>query len=241
MEERTCPVCRENFTATKNNQRFCPPAPGKAKSKCKTAYTNAKSRGSLGKLLAKPWTPPTPFDCAHCGKRCVPGENVARHAAKFCGKECKSAWHRSARSIYRGPRCRVIKIKARLWIEGHCPECGERFVRRDNPNAIGFCSKKCQLKVKARRHDHAKRGVGYKTLTYWTIAERDHWTCQLCGGSVDREARVPDPQAPTLDHIIPLAKGGAHDETNVHLAHFICNSRKSDGAAVPVGGQLALV
>ena len=91
MEQRTCPVCRENFTATNRNQRFCPPDPGRAKSKCKTAYTNAKSRGSLGKLLAKPWTPPTPFDCAHCGKRCIPGENVARHAAKFCGPRCKKA------------------------------------------------------------------------------------------------------------------------------------------------------
>ena len=241
MEERTCPVCRENFTATKNNQRFCPPAPGKAKSKCKTAYTNAKSRGTLGKLLAEPWTPPTPFECAHCGKRCVPGENVAQHAAKFCGKDCKRQWHRDPLTIRRGPTCRVVKAKVRRWVEGHCPECGDRFVRRERADAVGYCSYRCQRKVRRRRYRAAKRGKGYKTLTYWTIAERDNWTCQLCGGAVDRDTTVPHPEAATLDHVVPLSKCGEHSETNVQLAHFICNSTKSDGTAVPTGGQLTFI
>jgi 5-methylcytosine-specific restriction endonuclease McrA len=34
--------------------------------------------------------------------------------------------------------------------------------------------------------------------------------------------------APSLDHILPLARGGAHDHSNLQLAHRICNSRKSD-------------
>lgn len=32
--------------------------------------------------------------------------------------------------------------------------------------------------------------------------------------------------APTLDHVIPLAKGGEHSRANVRCAHFICNSRR---------------
>ena len=42
----------------------------------------------------------------------------------------------------------------------------------------------------------------------------------------------------SLDHIIPMSKGGPHVKSNVALAHFICNSIKSDGA---VGEQLLLV
>lgn len=32
----------------------------------------------------------------------------------------------------------------------------------------------------------------------------------------------------TIDHIIPLSKGGTHTYNNVQLAHYICNSKKSD-------------
>jgi 5-methylcytosine-specific restriction endonuclease McrA len=36
------------------------------------------------------------------------------------------------------------------------------------------------------------------------------------------------PDAPTVDHIIPLAKGGTHTWDNVQLAHWSCNSDKRD-------------
>ncbi len=32
----------------------------------------------------------------------------------------------------------------------------------------------------------------------------------------------------TLDHIVPLAKGGPHHEGNIQLAHFMCNVIKGD-------------
>lgn len=83
---RECPVCRTAFEAS-GHKRFC-------QRRCGKAYMNAEKRGTLDKLLAEPWTPPAPFDCAECGKRCTPGENVAQHATKFCGPECKSVWHR---------------------------------------------------------------------------------------------------------------------------------------------------
>ena len=33
---------------------------------------------------------------------------------------------------------------------------------------------------------------------------------------------------PTLDHIIPLSKGGSHTWDNVQLAHMGCNAGKCD-------------
>ena len=46
------------------------------------------------------------------------------------------------------------------------------------------------------------------------------------------------PNAPTVDHIIPLAKGGTHTWDNVQLAHWSCNGEKRDtivtGAAIIV-------
>lgn len=61
------------------------------------------------------------------------------------------------------------------------------------------------------------------------VFERDGWRCQLCGKKTDRNATVPSPNAPVLDHIIPLACGGDHSYVNTQTAHFSCNSLKGSG------------
>lgn len=54
-------------------------------------------------------------------------------------------------------------------------------------------------------------------------------TCGICGGSVDFELKPPHPMSPTIDHIIPIAKGGhPSDISNLQLAHWTCNRQKSD-------------
>lgn len=273
MEQRTCPVCRENFTATKNNQRFCPPAPGKAKSKCKTAYTNAKSRGTIDKLLAEPWTPPTPFDCAHCGKRCIPGENVAQHASKFCGKECKSAWHRTNEqgARYRweceqqpkrkrqSKQARAHKRlanptigKARTFIVGECGAdgCDRTFVAPEPQSRFAhYCSDACQRRQAARRRAErygwnesnrarARRyGVAYEAILIKEVFERDGYRCGICGELTDTNAKVPEPRAPTLDHIVPMSAHGPHTYSNVQCACFRCNSIKGNRF---VGDQMVM-
>ena len=54
------------------------------------------------------------------------------------------------------------------------------------------------------------------------VAERDGWRCALCRGKVIRENW-------SLDHVVPLSKGGAHTYANVVLAHRSCNSRRGAG------------
>ena len=51
-----------------------------------------------------------------------------------------------------------------------------------------------------------------------TILRRDKWTCRYCGNN-----------APTVDHITPLAAGGPRlDPTNLQAACLQCNSAKRD-------------
>ena len=53
--------------------------------------------------------------------------------------------------------------------------------------------------------------------------------CGICGKPVDFSLKYPHPLSPTIDHIIPLAKGGhPSDIDNLQLAHRCCNRQKSD-------------
>lgn len=69
------------------------------------------------------------------------------------------------------------------------------------------------------------------------IFERDGWKCGLCHQKVDSQLVWPHRMSPSLDHIVPLSKGGDHVRTNVHLAHLTCNLSKRDRGG---GEQLML-
>jgi hypothetical protein len=80
---RVCPICDTTFhPSTNNNVRFCG-------ARCGKRAENAKQRGQDPRALALP----APYDCARCGKRCVPGENVVAHASRFCSPDCKKRQH----------------------------------------------------------------------------------------------------------------------------------------------------
>lgn len=86
---RRCCVCGKNFEPRSHNQECCSPPPGKRRSQCSARLNNHRHRGTA--LTADL---PTPFDCEQCGMRCTPGEDVAPHASRFCGKPCKALWHK---------------------------------------------------------------------------------------------------------------------------------------------------
>lgn len=53
--------------------------------------------------------------------------------------------------------------------------------------------------------------------------------CGICGKEVDFSFKYPHPLSPTVDHKIPVAKGGhPSDLANLQLAHRWCNRWKSD-------------
>lgn len=63
------------------------------------------------------------------------------------------------------------------------------------------------------------------------LGEACGWTCWVCGGDVDRAGPLTGPWAPTVDHVLPRARGGTNDPTNLRLAHRRCNGAR--GSSLP--------
>lgn len=98
-----------------------------------------------------------------------------------------------------------------------------------------------------RERDRKKETIRRKRCAGgdWSISlkklyERDGGVCYLCGRPTDWEDYRQDGDVfiaggnyPSIDHVIPLSRGGTHQWDNVKLAHFFCNSCKSDSIAAP--------
>lgn len=65
-------------------------------------------------------------------------------------------------------------------------------------------------------------------FTYDSIYERDEWICQLCGEPIERNVPSTWKRSKSIDHWVPLSRGGDHTRDNCIAAHVGCNSRKMD-------------
>lgn len=106
--------------------------------------------------------------------------------------------------------------EARVWF-GYGEDLGEAFF---GGKLIGceHDSRYATLKFHARRRASFYTDV-LEDVSRDEIAARDKNLCHVCGLWVSIHEV-------TLDHVVPLIKGGTHTADNIKIAHRECNSRK---------------
>ena len=132
-----------------------------------------------------------------------------------------------------------------------CKECGREFTRHEYAINSGmksritnwtpkYCCSACGKRATGRsgraRRRRRERKLEYKQIPLAALIERDGGICQLCGEPVDQTDGYFDIYGlfhvgrnyQTVDHIIPLTRGGDNTWDNVQLAHQHCNSAKCD-------------
>lgn len=63
------------------------------------------------------------------------------------------------------------------------------------------------------------------------LGETGEGVCVYCGKRVSRFLKLSDPRRATLDHLVPLSKGGGNESDNFVIACRSCNSRKGSLSA----------
>lgn len=105
--------------------------------------------------------------------------------------------------------------------------------RRKNADAIRSVQREWERnnvdKVRALKRKNAairksrKLALFVEPVDHLKVFDRDGGICRICGRACERA----ETKSWHIDHIIPLAKGGAHAYANVQLAHARCNIVKS--------------
>lgn len=102
-----------------------------------------------------------------------------------------------------------------------CRWCGGPLA---DPVGPGRPRRYCCRAHRQRFHDWS-RMVGHP-ISIATIAVQTEWICGICGAQVDPAGT--DGARPSIDHIVPVSRGGTNDLTNLQLTHYDCNVAKGN-------------
>lgn len=224
-----CPACSETLPPRPpgkggHNQRYCNQA-------CATWH---KRHPDMSR--------PASRACLCCGT------SISNKAitAKYCSSRCRDRYNGRVAAprptkICALPECALPFTPTQEW-QRCCSEKHGKLLYNRESTADGRRQREPWNDARRERY-HRRRALKKAASTgdpvrFSEIAERDHWSCGLCHKRVNPALAWPDPMSPSLDHVIPLTKGGMHDPANVQLAHLRCNVTKNNRGG---GEQLALI
>ena len=168
---------------------------------------------------------------------------VCKYYATYCGcgealgsrsniKQCASCRKSKSADEARTTARRLHALDGRV-IE--CDECKLKFCPVYGSSHARLCvpcvaSRESAARATYRLIRKARiRAAAVEPVNPIAVFDRAHWHCQLCGVATPRSSRgTYSSDAPELDHIIPLSKGGSHSYANTQCACRSCNGLKSD-------------
>lgn len=173
---------------------------------------------------------PLPFSPVHFGECLTCGTvYTSRMSRKYCSKGCGNKANAEIMALLKLPN-----VFAKC-----CVGCGNRY--SVSTTSVGgmptrYCSDVCRNAAasETKRVHKASRKARLKHATVervdpFRVFDRDEWRCVLCGIPTPKAKRgTHDDDAPELDHVVPLSKGGQHSYKNTQCACRKCNAEKSD-------------
>lgn len=140
----------------------------------------------------------------------------------------------------------AIRAFAPTWAV--CRNCGRRYLFFPSGERYGrkkpspYCSRKCSRKanktssnISSRLRKYGRQDEPRDHITLDEVIKRDNGICYICGCMTTKDDHsfrngwftVGDTY-PTIEHVVPIARGGTHTWDNVRLACHGCNRKKRD-------------
>ena len=227
---RTCLACGASFVQTDpRRSTYC-------SRKCSSPFNAAKAHSPAVQRCLSCGEEFLGFkkNGSYCSDRCKAKADELKsqpkaHVCSQCGKTFLSVRKRRFCSI----KCESKNRRPTQSGTVECLSCGKTVnVSSHFQDGRKYCSPKCQ-KYAARKTGKHRRRVRIKShpveiVTIRFLLKRDKNICQLCKKPVNKRAVAPALDSPSIDHVIPLAKGGSHTKANTQLACFGCNTLKGD-------------
>lgn len=137
----------------------------------------------------------------------------------LCGAECQAeraallsrVWYSKNRTPRTCADCATLVGIGRI----RCDECWEKHARQAR-------------RAQRQKRRAVERGVNAERIVAEDIYRRDGWKCGLCARPIDSRLTYPNPRSASLDHIVPISRGGDHVRANVQAAHLGCNLAKGN-------------
>ena len=172
--------------------------------------------------------------CMQCGREFRQGRNTM---GMYCSSECQWASMKKSHESERGYESALrwmeslskrMASEEKTLIAVGCQQCGKGFLTVSRK--ARFCSGRCYKRYQNRLKDRRvwKNGVPDGSITLEKLFVRDGGRCRNCGLLMTFECDPLGDSYPSIDHIVPIARGGLHSWDNVQLLCRGCNSIKRD-------------
>ena len=220
-EPRFCQECGEVNNNKYTNALYCSKVCRVARDTARKRLRNLQALKNRGMIVAGELN-----ICAlkTCGMEFV----VPYSGQKFCSSVCCNRFH-GRDAISTG------EVKASRVYFGQCKYCKVWKSTRAKNKINGLSCSDCQklrTKIRDTRKNHNRRAGGKLIMTVESLVKRDGIKCNICTKPVNMSKSGLDPLGPTIDHLLPVSKGGTNDSNNLALAHRRCNlSRGNRGHA----------
>lgn len=179
------------------------------KQNSKGNHRKATCSRECARFYGRPVASPVPWAECGCGERYVAGR----------GKACPrcAAYRQIARALNQ------MRVTALRGEPRECALCGSTFYAATGPASGAYSRRYCSDPCASSMREMLMRTNGRyeQGITTERVAERDGYLCHLCGGGVT-------PADWSVDHVLPISRGGTHTWDNVACAHLLCNSRRGN-------------
>lgn len=228
--KRNCEQCNVEFESVRQSSKFC-----SDHCRVKCYKQNSGEKKTCTYCLKEFYS--YKENKSYCTSSCKHKHSISkkriimmRWKCKHCNKEYRTI--RGKRKMFCDEKCghayTYVSKKRRHNIK--CKECGQHKTVSFNRKI--FCSDEC-CKRFSRRCDEVRRRnrITSNGIIHWDISidrlmKRDGDTCYLCNEKVIKSGDTNSPNYPSIEHVVPIAKGGTHTWDNVKLAHRKCNWEK---------------